>query len=83
MLLLVHTTQLIVHGDARVTGILTVGTSSITLNGSTDTITATTFDGNATSATTATSGRLLVVQQQQLLLICFNYSSWFILCCWV
>ena len=49
------TTQLIVHGDARVTGILTVGTSSITLNGSTDTITATTFDGNATSATTASS----------------------------
>ncbi len=32
------TTQLIVVGDARVTGILTIGTSSITLNGITDTI---------------------------------------------
>jgi len=30
------TTQLVVNGDARVTGILTVGTSSITLNGSTN-----------------------------------------------
>ena len=30
------TTQLIVSGDARVTGILTVGTASITLNGSTN-----------------------------------------------
>jgi len=33
------TTQLIVSGDARVTGILTVGTASITLNGITDTLT--------------------------------------------
>ena len=49
------TTELVVNGDARITGILTIGTSSITLNGSTDTITATTFSGNATSATTATS----------------------------
>lgn len=32
------TTALIVEGDARVTGILTVGSSSITLNGSTDQI---------------------------------------------
>ena len=32
------TTQLIVTGDARVTGILTVGSSSITLNGSTNII---------------------------------------------
>ena len=33
------TTQLVVNGDARVTGILTVGTASITLNGITDTLT--------------------------------------------
>ena len=33
------TTQLVVTGDTRVTGILTIGTSSITLNGNTDTIT--------------------------------------------
>jgi hypothetical protein len=32
------TTQLIVTGDARVTGILTIGTGSITLNGSTNII---------------------------------------------
>ena len=49
------TTQLIVNGDARITGILTIGSSSITLDGSSNTITATTFDGNATSATTADS----------------------------
>lgn len=33
------TTDLIVAGDARVTGILTIGTSSITLNGNTDVVT--------------------------------------------
>lgn len=33
------TTQLIVNGDARITGILTVGTSSITFNGSNDSVT--------------------------------------------
>lgn len=33
------TTDLIVTGDARVTGILTIGTSSITLNGNTDIVT--------------------------------------------
>lgn len=32
------TTQLIVNGDARITGILTIGSSSITLNGSSNTI---------------------------------------------
>jgi hypothetical protein len=32
------TTSLIVNGDARITGILTIGTSSITLNGSTNTV---------------------------------------------
>jgi len=31
-------TSLYVNGDARITGILTIGTSSITLNGSTNTI---------------------------------------------
>ena len=33
-------TALLVEGNARITGILTIGTSSITLNGSTDTISA-------------------------------------------
>ena len=32
-------TSLLVNGDARITGILTIGTSSITLNGNTDTLT--------------------------------------------
>lgn len=32
------TTQLVVNGNARITGILTVGTSSVTVNGSTNTI---------------------------------------------
>ena len=32
------TTQLIVNGDARITGILTIGTSSITFDGNTDTV---------------------------------------------
>jgi hypothetical protein len=44
------TTQLIVNGDARVTGILTIGTSSITLDGANNTInvgSGVTIDGNA------------------------------------
>jgi microcystin-dependent protein len=35
---IVTTTSLIVNGDARITGILTVGSSSVTINGSTNTI---------------------------------------------
>ena len=55
------TTALLVNGNARVTGILTVGTSSITLNGSTDTITtgtlnATTINGPVTGNSTGLSG---------------------------
>jgi hypothetical protein len=51
------TTQLIVTGDARITGILTIGTSSITLNGATNTVnvgSGVTIDGTAgtISATT-------------------------------
>jgi len=49
------TTSLIVEGDARITGILTIGTSSITFDPSDDSITATTFNGTATSAGSATS----------------------------
>ena len=37
---------MVVTGDARVTGILTIGTSSIIINGNDDTITATKFSGN-------------------------------------
>jgi hypothetical protein len=44
-------TSLYVNGNARVVGILTVGNSSITLNGNTDTITATDFIGSGTSLT--------------------------------
>jgi hypothetical protein len=46
------TEDLVVSGDARVTGILTVGTSSITLDGNTDVITVgsgVTIDGNSGS----------------------------------
>lgn len=49
------TTTLIVEGNARITGILTIGTSSITFDPSDDSITATTFNGTATSAGSATS----------------------------
>ena len=60
------TTQLIVNGNARITGILTIGTSSITFNGSNDSVTigtgvtifgntgiisATEFRGNGASLT--------------------------------
>ena len=51
------TTSLIVNGDARITGILTIGTSSITLDGSTNTIvvgSGITIDGN-TGIISATS----------------------------
>lgn len=44
------TTQLIVNGDARVTGILTIGTSSVTFDGINNTITV------GTAATISTSG---------------------------
>jgi hypothetical protein len=47
------TTQLIVNGDARVTGILTIGTSSITLNGSTNQI-------NVGTGLTITSTEILI-----------------------
>jgi hypothetical protein len=60
------TTQLIVNGNARITGILTIGTSSVTFNGSNDSVTigtgvtifgntgivsATEFRGNGASLT--------------------------------
>lgn len=51
------TTQLIVNGDARVTGILTIGTSSITLDGANNTINVgagVTIDGDG-GTITATS----------------------------
>ena len=40
------TEDLVVNGDARITGILTIGRSSITLNGNDDTISATSFVGD-------------------------------------
>ena len=43
--------KLHVLGDARITGILTVGTASITIDGDAGTITGTTFTGTATTAT--------------------------------
>jgi hypothetical protein len=49
----IGTTALLVEGNARVTGILTVGSSSITLNGITDTITVgsgATIDGTTGNA---------------------------------
>ena len=49
-------TALLVNGNARVTGILTVGTSSITLNGNTDVVTASSFVGNLTGDATGLSG---------------------------
>ena len=45
------TEKLHVVGDARITGILTVGTASITIDGDGGTVTATTFTGTATTAT--------------------------------
>jgi hypothetical protein len=51
------TTQLLVNGDARIVGILTIGTSSITLDGSTNTVSVgsgITFDGS-TGAINASS----------------------------
>ena len=41
-------TALLVEGNVRITGILTIGTSSITLNGSTDTISARTVSTGST-----------------------------------
>jgi hypothetical protein len=52
----VGTTSLIVEGDARITGILTIGTSSITSSGiNAGVITATSFFGNLTGNVTGTS----------------------------
>ena len=47
------TEKLHVLGDARITGILTVGTASITIDGDGGTITATTFSGTATNLSDA------------------------------
>jgi hypothetical protein len=52
----IGTTALLVQGNARITGILTVGSSSITIDGNTDTISATSFVGDLTgTASTATA----------------------------
>jgi hypothetical protein len=52
----IGTTALLVQGNARITGILTVGSSSITIDGNTDTISATSFVGSLTgTASTATA----------------------------
>jgi hypothetical protein len=48
------TTQLIVNGNARITGILTVGTSSVTINGTTNTI------SGVSSVTDDTGGYLTI-----------------------
>jgi len=45
------TEDLVVNGDARITGILTIGRSSITLNGNDDTINATSFVGDGSRLT--------------------------------
>jgi hypothetical protein len=46
------TTELIVNGDARITGILTIGTASVTIDGTNNTITASSFVGNVTGDVT-------------------------------
>jgi hypothetical protein len=48
----IGTTALVVEGDARVTGILTVGTSSLTLNGETNQINGVTISAGIVTATT-------------------------------
>jgi len=45
------TEKLVVEGDARVTGILTIGTASITIDGTNNTITATSFFGDGSNLT--------------------------------
>jgi hypothetical protein len=50
------TEDLVVEGDARVTGILTVGTSSLTLNGNTNTINGVTISSGIVTATDVTVG---------------------------
>jgi hypothetical protein len=42
------TTELVVNGNARITGILTIGTASVTIDGTNNTITASSFVGNVT-----------------------------------
>ena len=56
------TTELVVTGDARVTGILTVGTSSLTLNGETGVVSGiTTINSVSLPSTGALSNRNLVI----------------------
>ena len=56
------TTELVVTGDARVTGILTVGTSSLTLNGTDGTISGiSTINGISYPSTGALSNRNLII----------------------
>lgn len=56
------TTALVVNGDARVTGILTVGTSSLTLNGDSSTISGiTTVNSVSLPSTGALSNRNIII----------------------
>ena len=56
------TTELVVTGDARVTGILTVGTSSLTLNGETGVVSGiTTINSVSLPSTGALSNRNLII----------------------
>jgi len=55
------TTALIVNGDTRVTGILTVGTSSLTLNGSTNQINGVTISSGIITATSSVVGSAVTI----------------------
>lgn len=57
------TTELVVGGDARITGILTVGSSSITIDGTTNTVSTTnlTVNGNAYPSAGPLSNRNLII----------------------
>jgi hypothetical protein len=58
------TEDLVVNGDARITGILTVGRSSITLDPTSDTITATTFSGALTGGGNINAGAIVATTGQ-------------------
>ncbi len=53
------TTELVVNGDARITGILTIGTASVTIDGVNNVVTASSYNGSGAALTGITTGQIV------------------------
>ena len=53
------TTELVVNGDARITGILTIGAASVTIDGINNVVTASSYNGSGAALTGITTGQIV------------------------